>query len=68
MLLLNCPNQYFLANLTLRDLQCLYFGLKDKVFHKVGDLFPHCNTEALEKILKDAVGEQVKLGSKSHPK
>ena len=57
-----------LADLSLDDLRCLYFGLKDKVFHKVGDVFPHCNTEALEKILKDAVGEQLKLGSKLHPK
>ena len=59
---------YFLADLTLRELQRFYFGLKDKVFHKFADILPHCNTEALEKILKDAVGEQVKLGSKSHPK
>ena len=59
---------HFLADLSLRDLQCMYFGLKDKVFHKVGNLFPHCNTEILEKILKDAVGEQVKLGAKLHPK
>lgn len=57
-----------LADLSLDNLRCLYFGLKDKVFHKVGDVFPHCNTEALEEILKDAVGEQLKLGSKLHPK
>ena len=59
---------YFLADLSLHELRCRYFGLKDNVFHKVGNIFPHCDTEALEKFLKDAVGEQLKLGAKLHPK
>ena len=58
----------FLADLSLHELRCLYFGLKDNVLYKVGNVFPHCNTEALEKVLKDVVGDQLKLGAKLHPK
>ena len=58
-----------LADLSLHELRCRYFGLKDKVFYKaVGGYLPHCNTEALENFLKDAVGDQLKLGAKLHPK
>ena len=57
-----------LADLSLHELRCRYFGLKDKVFYKAVSFLPHCNTEALENFLKDAVGDQLKLGEKLHPK
>ena len=61
-------SMYCIADLSLHELRCRYFGLKDSVLHKVGNIFPHCNTEALEKFLQDAVGDQRKLGEKLHPK
>ena len=35
---------------------------------QIWNILPQCNTEALEKFLKDAVGDQLKLGAKLHPK
>ena len=32
----------FLADVSLHELQCLYFGLKDNVLHKVGNIFVVC--------------------------
>jgi len=48
----------------------MYFDLKNDVFvDKIGDvMLPDEQTEVLEGILKKKVGEQTKLGSKTHPK
>jgi len=48
----------------------MYFDLKNDVFvEKIGDvMLPDEQTEVLEGILKRKVGEQTKLGSKTHPK
>ncbi|XP_065899410.1 85/88 kDa calcium-independent phospholipase A2-like isoform X2 [Dysidea avara] len=57
------------TNLSLGEMRCLYFKLKDKVFSKLPVLgLPHSNTEELERILKDIVGEYRTLGSKQFPK
>jgi len=60
---------FLLANLSLDEMRCLYFKLKDKVFSQlpIGGL-PHSNTEELEKILKNIFGEYRTLGSKQYPK
>ena len=55
------------ANLSLHELHCLYFKLKDKVFSKLGPI-PHSDTETLEEILKSTFGEYRKLGSRTYPK
>ena len=48
----------------------MYFDLKKKVFmKKIGDiLLPDSQTEILESILKEKVGEHTTLGSKEHPR
>ena len=59
-----------LADLSLNEIRRMYFDLKNDVFvDKIGDiLLPDEQTEVLESILKKRVGEQTKLGSKTHPK
>ena len=60
---------FLLANLSLSEMRCLYFKLKDKVFSKLPVVgLPHSNTEELERILKDVFGEHRTLGSKQYPK
>ena len=59
-----------LADLSLNEIRRMYFDLKNDVFvEKIGDvMLPDEQTEVLEGILKRKVGEQTKLGSKTHPK
>ena len=59
---------YFAANLSLNELRCLYFQLKDKVFHRVWDILPHGDTVILEEMIKSLVSEHRTLGCKSHPR
>ena len=77
--ILNCCNFKFtviicsvnsVADLSLNEIRRLYFELKNEVFvNKIGGvLLPDQQTEVLEGILKREVGEQTKLGSRTHPK
>ena len=52
------------------EIRRMYFDLKKKVFmNKIGDiLLPDSQTEILENILKEKVGEHTTLGSKPHPR
>ena len=59
---------YYIANLSLSELRCLYFQLKDKVFHRVWDILPHGDTVILEEMIKSLVSEHRKLGCKTYPK
>ena len=56
-----------IANKSLRELRQLYLKLKNEVFAspKFGVVF---NTEALERLLKDTFGEDLKMKDVAHPK
>ena len=56
------------ANLSLHEMRCLYFKLKDKVFTEQLGPIPLSDTETLEEILKNTFGEHRKLGSRKYPK
>ena len=59
-----------IANLSLSEIRCMYFKLKNEVFiQKIGDvILPDSQTEILENILKKEVGEHTILGSQTHPR
>ena len=56
-----------IAKKSLRELRQLYLKLKNEVFAspKFGVVF---NTEALERLLKDTLGEHMKMKDVAHPK
>ena len=64
---INGYDYFYVANLSLHEMRCLYFKLKDQVFNRLGP-FPHSDTDNLEKILKSTFGEHRKLGCKTYPK
>ena len=56
-----------LAGKTVKELRQLFFRMKDEVFAnpKFGVVF---NSEALEKMLKDAIGPTKRMSEIKHPK
>ena len=49
-------------------MRTMYFKFKDSVFTEGGGVVPQCETEVLEKILKETFGETQTLGSRVYPR
>ena len=60
--------QFLVANKSLDEMRTMYFKFKDSVFTEGGGVVPQCETEVLEKILKETFGETQTLGSRVYPR